>query len=227
MNPRKTFTPAINALKLYGLPFGLIQLCAVAVVVSYYNSPTFRDWCTIIAKWKVEGGLFFAAWTTAIAGGIFPEIFKSITGRAQRPITDFNRMKDIVFNFFFFVITGILVTTLYRFQTICFGNENNFSTLVKKVFVDMFVWNPFFGQPFNVFFFLWREKFFNPVAAIHAFTFDVYKKRVLALLFPTWLYWLPMVCCIYSMPEHLQFPLFLCAMAAWSLLFIFIVKSTA
>lgn len=227
MNLKKNFAPAIEAIKLYGLPFALIQCCAIAVVVSYYNFLTFREWCAVIAKWKVEGGLFFAAWTNAVAGAIFPEIFKSMTNRARRSITDASRLRDIIFNFCFFASSGIMVLMLYHYQGVWFGNENNLRTLVTKVSVDMLIWNPFFGAPYSIFIFLWREKHFNLIVAFRSFTFDVYKNRVLALLFPTWLYWLPIVSCIYSMPEHLQFPLYLCITTAWNLLFVFIVKSTA
>lgn len=225
INLRKIFAPAIEAIKLYGLPFAIIQLGAVIVVVSYYNSQTFREWCVIIARWKVEGGLFFAAWTTSVCSSIFPEILKSLTGRARRLITDVSRLKDIVFNLFFFATMGIFSTTLYRVLGLWLGYENNFFIIATKVFIDQFIWNPFFNAPYCVFVFLWREKHFNPITTFRAFNFTIYKERVLPLLFPTWLYWTPMVSCIYSMPEHLQFPLYLCVQTAWSLLFIFILKS--
>ena len=49
-----------------------------------------------------------------------------------------------------------------------------------------------------------------------------YQSRVLPLLVPNWLFWIPMVSIIYALPVALQFLLFVPALAAWSLIMVFI-----
>jgi hypothetical protein len=44
----------------------------------------------------------------------------------------------------------------------------------------------------------------------------------MAILIPNWLFWIPMVSIIYALPVPLQFLLFIPALAAWSLIVVFI-----
>jgi hypothetical protein len=41
---------------------------------------------------------------------------------------------------------------------------------------------------------------------------------------PNWLFWIPMVSIIYALPVPLQFLLFVPALAAWSLIMVFIAE---
>ncbi|MFZ5805668.1 MAG: hypothetical protein ACOY3I_00470 [Verrucomicrobiota bacterium] len=224
MNLKKILAPATEAIRHYGLPFLAIQLCAVALVISYYHSEALRQFCERIAQWKIEGGILFAMWTNVVVGAFFPEIVKMLFGKIKWPLT-IAFGKDVLFHILLFTFTGFMVDMLYRTQGILFGYELNFWTLAKKVFVDMLIWNPFFAGPFCALFFAWRKNHFSIKTTLRQYTLPFYKEKVLPILFPTWLYWLPMVSCIYAMPSALQFPLFLCAMAAWSLVYIFIAQA--
>jgi hypothetical protein len=53
-----------------------------------------------------------------------------------------------------------------------------------------------------------------------------YLTHVGPLLIPCWCFWIPMVLMVYSMPPPLQFSLFCLALAAWSLLMVFVANDS-
>ena len=146
MNLKKILRPAWEAIKLYGLPFLSVQVCAVALVVSYYRFEGLQKFCEQISVWKTEGGFIFSIWTCVVAAALIPEIIKAIFGKIKFPLTK-AYWKDLSFVAFYYGISGLQVDILYRTQGWIFGNELIFSTLGKKVLVDMLVWNPFFSAP--------------------------------------------------------------------------------
>jgi hypothetical protein len=224
MNFKKILTPAAEAMRHYELPFLAIQACAIALVMSYYRSETIQQFCAQIAQWKMKGGIFFAMWTNVAVGAILPEGIKMLFGKIKFPLTS-TFWKDVLFHTLLFAFMGFMVDMFYRTQGILFGYELNFPTLAKKVLVDMLIWNPLFAGPFCALFFAWRKNHFSVATTFRQYNLPFYKEKVFPILFPTWLYWLPMVSCIYAMPEALQFSLFLCAMVAWSLIYIFIAQA--
>lgn len=220
---KQVFRPAQDAIRQYGVPFLVIQLCAAAVVVAYYRSTEFQNFCEHISRWKTEGGFLFAAWTTAFAGGIFPEIIKSITGKARRPLNA-PRIKDIFFNTGLYATLGVLFDLLYRTQSLLFGDGIDFGTLSAKVFVDLFIAEPFFLSPYVVLSYFWYQNNFDVLLTLRQINLKSYHNRVLPILFPLWLYWIPAAFCIYALPFSLQLPFLLCLLSAWSLIMIFIAK---
>ncbi|MFZ5806480.1 MAG: hypothetical protein ACOY3I_04685 [Verrucomicrobiota bacterium] len=224
MNLKQLLRPAVEALKHYGLPFLLIQICAGFIVFAYYHSPIFQSWCAHAARWKTEGGFFFSAWSTVIAGAFLPEIAKFFTGKFAKKV-DAAWWRNFSFIIFLFIIEGIGNDILFRAQGVIFGYNLNFSTLASKVLFDQFIWCPLAGIPSYVLLFTWREERFNLISTFRRYTPSFYKARVLPLLITAWLYWFPIVIFIYAMPAALQFCLFLCATAAWSLLMVFIAQS--
>lgn len=219
---RQLFAPAKEAFKKYALPFLLLQFCAVAVVITYYIFPAFQEICARIEIWKVRGGIFFAAWTTALSGGILPEIAKSLT-RTSEP-NSLSRLKNTLFNCALFAIFGISVDLLFRFQGILFGYELNWQTILKKTLFDQFLSEPLYFTPIGVLFFEWRRQNFNLISTLRQINPAFYRDHILPLLSTVWLYWIPMVACIYALPENLQFPFYVCVNASWSLLLIYIVN---
>lgn len=226
MNLRKIFTPALNALRLYWRPFLAIQLCAVTLVVCYYNFEELQDFLKIVEHWKIEGGLFFSMWTTIASSVVLAELAKAAFGKIKLPLTK-DYWKNIFFVAVYFGLIGMLVDLMYQGQGLLFGYELSFWTTAKKIFVDMLVWNPLFAAPFTMIYFTWVKNNFNLRTTLKQCNFSYYKEKVLPLLSSTWVYWLPMVSCVYSMPATLQFPLFLCAQAAWSLIMVFIAQEGA
>jgi len=217
--------PAFRALRTYLLPFLCMQVCAAGIVAGYYHFLPFKAFCTGIAQWKVSGGLFFSATAGAITGGIIPELAKLCINR----FGTFNSRKvgEILYHLLVFAIFGIIADFLYRFQAIIFGNGIDLKTLSSKVFVDQFIFNPVLAAPFFTITSLWKEKNFSLREAARSCDRRLYMERIIPILIPNWLYWIPMASCIYSLPSDLQFPFWTCVVSAWYIILIFILADTA
>lgn len=209
---------AWTALRHFWRPFLLIQAAAVLLAVAFRVSPAFRAVCATGAAWKASGGLPFAAASVAVAGGLLPEVAKLI---AMGPRTVVGRGGEVAFNTAFFAVNGVIVDLLYSGEARLFGNGGDVATVIAKVAFDQFVFTPSWLVVI-VLLFLWRQRGFSWAATRPALGRGFYRQRVVPLLLPDWLFWIPMVSVIYALPVALQFLLFIPALAAWSLIMVFI-----
>ena len=207
------------ALRRFWRPFVLIQASAALVAVAYGASASFRAAAAHAAAWKAAGGLWAAAALTAVAGGILPEIAKMLADRGRSALR--GRGGEILFNTAFFAFDGLVIDPLYRGEAVLFGRDALVHTVVEKVAFDQFVFTPLWSVAIVVLF-LWRQRGYSLAATRPALGRGFYRARVLPLLVPNWLFWIPMVSIIYALPVPLQFLLFVPALAAWSLIMVFI-----
>jgi hypothetical protein len=208
------------ALRQFWRPFLLIQAAAVLLALAFRFSPTFRAACATAAQWKAAGGLPFAAITVAFAGGLLPELAKLI---AMGPRMLAGRAGEVAFNTAFFAVNGVVVDLLYSGEARFFGAGGDPRTVVEKLAFDQFLFTPTWLVVI-VLLFLWRQRGFSWAATRPALRRGFYRERVLPLLLPDWLFWIPMVSVIYALPVALQFLLFIPALAAWSLIMVFIAQ---
>ena len=131
------------------------------------------------------------------------------------------RAGDVAFNTAFFAFDGIVVDFLYRGEAGLFGAGGGLRTVAEKVAFDQFVFTPTWSVAI-VLLFLWRQRGFSAAAVRPALRRGFYGERVFPLLLPNWLFWIPMVSVIYALPSALQFLMFIPALAAWSLIMVFI-----
>jgi hypothetical protein len=214
----------LAALRRFWRPFVLIQLVAVALVIAYRASAGVRDACAALAAWKTAGGLPLAAATAALAGGVLPELAKAVALRGRAPFR--GRAGEIAFNVAFFAFNGVVVDLLYRGEAQLFGLGTGASTVAAKVAFDQFVFTP----PWLLIItslYLFRARGFSWAATRPAFAHGFVRTRVLPLLLPDWLFWIPMVSVVYAFPLPLQFLLFILALAAWSLILVVIAGGDA
>jgi hypothetical protein len=209
----------LAALRRFWRPFVLIQGSAALVAVAYSASASFRAAAAQAAAWKASGGLLAAAALTAVAGGILPELAKLVADRGRSKLR--GRGGEILFNTAFFSFDGLIIDPLYRGEAVLFGRDTLVRTVVEKVAFDQFVFTPLWSV-FIVVLFLWRQRGYSLAATRPALRRDLYRTRVVPLLLPNWLFWIPMVSIIYALPVPLQFLLFVPALAAWSLIMVFI-----
>jgi hypothetical protein len=207
------------ALRRFWRPFLLIQGAAALLAVGYRASASFRAACTVAAAWKTAGGLPLSAAISALAGGILPELAKLAAERGRNPLR--GRSGEIAFNTAFFAFNGVVIDLLYRGEARLFGGDAGMRTVVQKVAFDQFVFNPVW-MVLIVLLFLWRQRGFSLPATLPVLRRGFYRARVVPLLIPAWMFWLPMVSIIYALPVPLQFLLFVPALAAWSLIMVFI-----
>ena len=209
------------ALRRFWRPFLLIQASAALLAIAYRVSVPFREACALAAAWKTAGGLPVAAATSALAGGLLPELAKLVADRGRSPLR--GRFGDVLFNIAFFGFDGIVIDLLYRGEARLFGADAQLSTVVEKVAFDQFVFSPLWSI-FIVLLFLWRQRGYSLSATLPALGRGFYQARVVPLIVPNWLFWIPMVSIIYALPVALQFLLFVPALGAWSLIMVFIAE---
>lgn len=216
-----TLASGLAALRRYYRPLLLIQAAAVALVVAYYASAGVREICATLAGIKAAGGLAFAAASAAGAGALMPEVARLLADR--RGAAGWRaRLPRIAFNLAFFAFNGVVIDGFYRLAAWLFGAGTDARTVAIKVVFDQFVFNPLW-VPLIVALYLWRQNGFRlgPTWAVVSAR-GFYRTRVLPLIVPSWFFWVPMVVIIYALPVPLQFLLFVLALAAWSLIMVFI-----
>jgi hypothetical protein len=213
------------ALRRFWRPFLLIQSAAIALGLAYRFNDAVRAACVVLARWKTAGGLPFAAAASAIAGGLLPEVAKRLVGRA--PVVDRARAwRDACFNAGFFAFNGVLVDELYRTAARVIGNDARVSTIVAKVAFDQFVFTPVI-MTLATTLFLWRQRGWSWARTRPALRGGFLAARVMPLLVPAWCFWIPIVAIVYALPGPLQFLMFAFALAAWSLILVFIASDSA
>ena len=217
---RALLAPGVEAIRRYWRPFVLLQACALGLVICYFKVPRVTAACLQLAAWKEAAGLPMAALGAVVAGAILPEIAKALVmgewafGR--------ERMRTIGFNLALFAGAGIMINAQYQAFGMLFGFDSSVATVAKKVLVDQFVTTPLYGNTYWVFLYGWRANRYRIGPTLRQVNWRWYMSRVAPLLLPGWVYWIPMVILTFSLPTGLQFCLWLLALAAWSLIMVFL-----
>lgn len=221
---RTFLAPTLRAARENWLPALIIQIGIIAVAAGYYLSPQCAEWMGKLAKLKDETGLVFTLLATGLAAGIGGELVRIyLVKRGQWEPGD---VTTLVFRFLFFGLNGCVVDLFYRGQAVLFGNALAPDVLVKKVLVDQFVFSPIWAAPLQASVFYWREQNFSGAKLVEFWKDQFYLKRVVPLLFSTWIFWIPMMAAIYSLPLNLQVALFVLASLIWGIFIISLTRSS-
>jgi len=213
--------PALQAFKIYWPAILGIQICALGVVFGYYKIESTHTLFDQIQVWKQNGGLFFAAVTTIISGGVIPECIK----RIYRPNGISPPSKgELLHQFVMWAWLGILVDSFYKVLALLFGNGTDVLTLIAKVMCDQFLFTPLMSLPLIVSWFILYETRYNLNHFQKQLRLSIIWRRVSPLWSTCLTFWPMMLTLIFSMPQTLQFPLFLFGNAAFSILMIFILR---
>ena len=117
-----------------------------------------------------------------------------------------------------FFISGGFVYEFYAWQTVWFGEGTAWSVLVPKILVDQFVYSTFWAVPFMTLMIRWQALGYSGRRVWQNLDTNFLTERILPILVTNWMFWIPGVTLIYSMPYILQTPLFIFATAIWGLL---------
>ncbi len=218
---RMFFGHALMGLRVYGKAMLVIQGMAGAVVVTYFSSPSVQVFCQHLTEWKERGGWAFAALATIISGGVFPELIKWKLRPASVPAPTFGQLAHL---FFMFAVLGISVDIFYLFQDHWWGGGRDPLTLALKILVDQFGYSLLFVLPFITVWFFWRENGYAIRETWRAVRSSAFPRRVMELFAPNITFWVPVLICVYSLPQPLQFILFLIVNSAWCMLLVFIAR---
>ncbi len=217
---RAAAQPGISALVAYWRPFLLIQAVALALVLTYFYVPAVHAGCQTLARINTNGGVLAAVLSSALAGGILPEVAKVITRIDPRPLRE--RISETAFLLVYFFIVGAQVYYFYKLQSLLWGSGTDVLTTAKKVAFDQLVFTAFFSMPFSLVTFAFRRHGYSLAATRREVNLRWVAAKLPSLVIPAWAFWVPMTSMVYSLPTDLQFPLFTLALAAWSLLLVFL-----
>jgi len=221
--PPTPWAAGVGALRRFWRPFLLIQAAALALGLAYRFSDPVRVACATLARWKTGGGLPFTMITGALAGGILPELAKGLVdrGRSWHPRRHPGAVAEVLFNTAFFAINGAVIDGLYRTEARIFGDDARVATIVAKIAFDQFLFTPLWSSVIAALF-LFRRRSFSWAATRPALRAGFFRARVVPLLVPNFCFWIPIVAVVYALPATLQFLMFAFALAAWSLIMVFI-----
>lgn len=207
-------TPIKRGMRRNLVPGLALQATAATMVVFYLDSAGARAFIDAIGAAKFHYGYLFSALSTLLFGGLIPFLVLLGTGRANRaPI-----LWQLLFYVGFWTWKGVEVDAFYRFQAYIFGSTASFGVITKKIFVDQFIYNPLWAGPTQVWCFLWMDCGFSRSAMRPRFDEQSLWRRVVIVVFSSWIVWIPTVAIIYALPCALQVPLFNLVICFWSLL---------
>jgi hypothetical protein len=207
------------AVRRFWRPFVLMQVAALLLVVAYRVSAEVRALCAVLVSFKREGGLAFSAIASAVAGVLLPEVATLATVPAERRRP--GRLRQLAFTTAFFLLNGVVVDLFYRLSAHVFGPAATPPVIGQKVAFDQFVFTPLWLCVIGSLF-AWHKHGFRLAPTRADLSDSFLRRRLLPLLLPNWCFWIPMTAVIYALPVPLQFLLFVFALAAWSLIMVFI-----
>lgn len=206
-------------------PILVLQAGAVILVWAYYTYPGVRESLKGLEAMKRQGGVPFALLVGFAAGGIIPEAAKLVTGKVRPPYDKW--LKDAFFNGCVIAIVALLVYLFYEYvQAPLWGTTPDLATIVKKVALDMGVASPFCFVYFTTLAYVWKNEGFSFSRLVPHLQNQFLRRQVLQLMVPCWMVWIPILCCVYSLPQDLQFPVSQVAEAAWCLMLALLTKPT-
>jgi len=206
----------LHSLRVLLVPGLILQAVAIALVLAYYFVPATGAVFAELAHWQTAGGIAFSTASTVLCGGVLPFLFL----RWHPGTRAANPWPHLVFYLVFWAWKGAEVDLWYRTLSWLYGHDHTVGIIVKKVLSDQLGYNPLYATPISLVCFGWKDAGFRwaPVAAdLRAGRW--YARRVLPVLIAVWFIWLPVVTCVYSLPEPLQMPLFNVVLCFWSMLF--------
>ncbi len=193
-----------------------LLVAMLLVVVLYY---TWKPWADVLARyaeWQHSLGLVGAAIGAGVAGGILSELsFVYIQHRGRWTVAS---LENMAFKFAFFVLSGGLVYEFYHLQAYWFGDSTAWSVIVKKVLVDQFGYTFAVSMWLSTFATRWQLNCYSFTALRRELDGSFFMERMLPVVIANWMFWLPAVSLIYSVPLILQTPMFLFGTAIWGLL---------
>lgn len=215
--PERPWHAGLRAARANLVPGLIVQAVMIVTVLAYFYAPSTREIFDFLGSLKERWGYGYSAVSAIIAGAIIPEILRIVVfqkGRAGR-----HNLGNFLFATIYWGISGMQVDLFYRLQGEWFGTTADVGTVLKKVFVDQFLYCPLFAAPQAAIIYDWKQIGFAHHHLRGFFTADFYRRAVVPTLFATWGVWIPIVAALYSLPSLLQIPLFSLALSLWVMLF--------
>jgi hypothetical protein len=220
---KRVLSSGLAGMKHNALPGLALWILALLLILADRWIPSAHVVFQNVGILKSRYGLAFSATTTALFGGALPFFFLVVIGRIRRS----RLAAELAFYALFWAYKGIEVDLFYRLQSYLFGDHAAPGTIVRKVLVDQFVYNPIWAAPTSALAFMWKESSFSWRSMKPRLGLDFMTFSVPVTLMSTWAVWIPAVAIIYCLPAPLQIPLFNLVLCFWVLVLSFISKRPA
>lgn len=202
-----------------------VLLAAMAsLVVIYYCWPAGAAVLSSYAAWQRAGGIFRVALMAGFAGGILSEL--CLVYVRDRGCWNRTHLENMVFRFVVFFAGGIVVYEFYEWQAVWFGDGVSWRILVPKILVDQFIFSVFWSTAYQTLTFRWQALRYSGARLWSELDGKFVVERMLPILVTNWMFWIPGVTLVYSMPLILQMPINIFATAMWSILLTALSKTT-
>jgi hypothetical protein len=219
-NREAPWMAGLRAARANLVPGMIVQGVMAGLLLAYWFYPPTTMLLDQLATAKARWGYGYSALTAIIAGALIPEVLRIVVfqkGSLRRP-----NAANLVFTVPFWCAMGIAVDALYRAQAVWFGAGADVPTVLRKVLVDQFLYNPLFAAPCTAMLYDWKNRGYGIHGWGTFFTAAYYRDVVIPTLFATWGVWIPIVAVLYSLPSLLQIPLFGLALSMWVMLYTWI-----
>ncbi len=197
----------VRGARAHFLPGIVLQLAALTLVLGYYNVQGIHATLYHLLQIREEYGFGLSIATTALFGGVLPYLFLLVGNRTLPAEARYSIGQGIGMTAFW-AYKGFEVDLWYRIQAHAFGGGHSLGTVVIKVFMDQFVYCPFFAVPVTTAVYQliashgdWRAVRDDIKAPLW------YWRKALPILVSNIGVWVPAVAVIYCLPTPLQLPL--------------------
>jgi hypothetical protein len=200
-------------------------LTAMSMLVAiYYFWPIGAAVLSGYAAWQHAGGIFRTALVAGFAGGVLSE--SSLVYIRHGGRWNSTHVENMVFRFVVFFFGGLVVSKFYECQAFWFGDGLSWRVILPKIVVDQFIFSVVWSTTYQTLTFRWQALRYSGSRLWNELDGDFVVERMLPVLVTNWMFWIPGVTLVYSMPLILQMPINIFATAIWSLLLAGLAKST-
>ncbi len=194
---------------------GLLSAMALVVVI-YYRWPAGTGVLARYAAWQHGGGIFASALASAFAGGVLSEF--SIVYFQNGGRWTLHHVENMGFKLVMFFVSGAVTYEFYVYQAIWFGDGVSWPVLMRKLLVDQFIFSPFWAVPYQTLLTRWQVLRYSGTRLWEELDGEFFVERVLPVMVTSWMFWIPGVILVYSLPLILQMSLSIFAIASWGIL---------
>jgi hypothetical protein len=212
----RAFGKGLRAARQNLIPMLVLEGAMALLVAVYYFWPTGAAVLARYAAWQQAGGIAVTAFATGVAGGVISEL--SLVYFQDGGRWSLHHMKNMGFKFLLFFISGATVYEFYGWQAVWFGQGASWSVLAPKVCADQFGYTVIWAVPYMTMATRWQALNYSGKRLREELDRNFVAEQMLPVLVTNWMFWIPGVCLIYSMPLNLQTPLFIFATAIWGIL---------
>lgn len=195
------FRKIITALKLNFIPGVCLWIFALLLGLSYFYAEPVQPVFSYFSELKSRLGVVYSFFSTALFGGLIPFLYLALAGRIKEDL-----WKVFLFSVFFWAYKGVEVDCLYQIQAYIFGTGMDPATVIKKTFVDQFIYGPLWAAPSMAVAMLWMECGFSLKKMKPLLDRTFFTLQLPSVMIVNMMTWIPALLVIYTLPLPLQLP---------------------